>query len=370
MRFILSVLAAVAGLVMLVVGGLQFSEASKVTSITAAGVSQSGAPLIVVDGDELAVHAGTQHIVVGGEGRAVLAVGRADDVAAWIGDTRHERVVIDTAQQQDGGEPVTFVPVGSAVGAPDPAESDLWMEVHTGDVPIALDTVIAPGYALLIASDGTAPAPAELTVTWPIGGYAPWSGPLLVGGGLLLLAGLLLGLWAFLRRRRKRRDAELLPPEPLPVPVEAVAEPAAEPATWMVVPWHDVDEVPELELTPFEPESADDEPLHTDMITLPSAEERAAATTTGATAVEATAAEASVAEAAGDAAAAGALPEPPADDREPDDREPDKREPGDREPDVREPGDDPARPSAPTKSMPPGRRPRPLSRHRTLLPNL
>ncbi|NLT25894.1 MAG: hypothetical protein GXX90_04490 [Microbacteriaceae bacterium] len=281
MRFILSVLAAVAGLVMLVVGALQFAEASKVTSITASGTTSSGAPLVVVTGETLASHAGTQHIEIGGDGRITVAVGREDDVAAWIGDTRHDRVAVDTAAIDDGREPLAFSPAGAEESAPDPAVSDLWIEVREGEGALSFDTVVAPGYSMLIASDGTEPAPPALSVTWPHGGYAPWSGPLLVAGALaLLIAGGLLA-WALLHRRRVRRDAEFMPVDPEPA-LEPLAEPADdgvdEPETWSAVTWIDVDDTPELDVTtPFEPEHDDDEPLHTDMITLPTAEERRAA---------------------------------------------------------------------------------------------
>ncbi|RRJ86078.1 hypothetical protein EG850_10175 [Gulosibacter macacae] len=296
MRLILSVLAAVAGIVMLVVGGVQFAEASKVTTITASGTTTSGAPLLVASDSVLAAHAGSQRVRIEGDGPIVAVVGRTGDVTAWVGDTKHDVVAVETAERQGGStEPLSFTTAGTEDTAPALESGDLWLEVQRGEGSLEFDAVVAPGYSMLIGSDGTQPAPTSLAITWPHGGYAPWSGPLLVGGGLMLVIAALLMAWSIVHRRRLRRDAELLPPElpkvaePLDADVVAAADAnvaEGETAQWSVVNWtpaeetepaidiealeRELEQANELDVTtPFEPVSDDDEPLHTDTITLP-----------------------------------------------------------------------------------------------------
>lgn len=296
MRLILSVLAAVAGIVMLVVGGVQFTEASKVTTITASGTTTSGAPLLVASDSVLAAHAGSQRVRIEGDGPIVAVVGRTGDVTAWVGDTKHDVVAVETAERQGGStEPLSFTTAGTEDTAPALESGDLWLEVQRGEGSLEFDAVVAPGYSMLIGSDGTQPAPTSLAITWPHGGYAPWSGPLLVGGGLMLVIAALLMAWSIMHRRRLRRDAELLPPELPKVaePLDTDAVPAAdanvaegETAQWSAVNWTASEETePEIDIealereleqaneldvtTPFEPVTDDDEPLHTDTITLP-----------------------------------------------------------------------------------------------------
>ena len=296
MRLILSVLAAVAGIVMLVVGGVQFAEASKVTTITASGTTTSGAPLLVASDSVLAAHAGSQRVRIEGDGPIVAVVGRTGDVTAWVGDTKHDVVAVETAERQGGStEPLSFTTAGTEDTAPALESGDLWLEVQRGEGSLEFDAVVAPGYSMLIGSDGTQPAPTSLAITWPHGGYAPWSGPLLVGGGLMLVIAALLMAWSIMHRRRLRRDAELLPPElpkvaePLDADVVAAADAnvaEGETAQWSAVNWtaseqtepeidiealeRELEQANELDVTtPFEPVTDDDEPLHTDTITLP-----------------------------------------------------------------------------------------------------
>ncbi len=46
--------------------------------------------------------------------------------------------------------------------------------------------------SVIVASDGTAPAPATVTLTWPADTSTPWAGPLFLLGGLFLVAGVVL----------------------------------------------------------------------------------------------------------------------------------------------------------------------------------
>ena len=46
--------------------------------------------------------------------------------------------------------------------------------------------------SVLLATDGTAPAPTDLAIAWPLDNSTPWAGPLLAGGALVFLGGIAL----------------------------------------------------------------------------------------------------------------------------------------------------------------------------------
>ncbi|SJM52141.1 hypothetical protein [Gulosibacter sp. 10] len=207
MRFILAAVAFVAGVVALVIGGVQYTQSSSISEVTATGTSDSAAPLTVIGNETLSSRAGTQSVHLEGEGPIFVAVGRTDDVNAWVGETLHNTVTIDEAVENtsDHEETLAFAESGTEPTAPNPAGNDLWFEEHTAENVLDFEVVVSPGYSLLIASDGTEPAPSSITISWPFGGYAPLVGPLLTGGGILILIAALLLLWAILHRRKVRR---------------------------------------------------------------------------------------------------------------------------------------------------------------------
>ncbi|MFT2675275.1 hypothetical protein, partial [Escherichia coli] len=77
-----------------------------------------------------------------------------------------------------GGDPATVTtalvpastaaPSGDATTARTPVGSDLWLDEYqqTGSVSTTLQ--LPSDMSVLVASDGSAPAPANITVTWPI----------------------------------------------------------------------------------------------------------------------------------------------------------------------------------------------------------
>ncbi len=291
MRFILSALAAVAGAVLLTIGLMQFSEAAAIDSITASGESQSDAPVLVLDEKVLSSHAGAQSIKISGDGKIAVAIGRTSDVRGWVGEAKHD--VISLGPSADGHadqEALEFTSAGSETKVPNPLNSDLWIETIEGDGELTINTVVAPGYSMLIASDGAHPAPSKVAITWPFGGYAPLSGPLIVSGAVLLVVAGLLLWWALAARRRAQRRQVVAPVVPVEkAEVAEQAEAAGEGDEWSAVHWdeqvaaseiaeaetarrdHEIDieleSTPDLDLsTPFQPRDAAEEPLPTSEI--------------------------------------------------------------------------------------------------------
>ncbi|GGA73788.1 hypothetical protein GCM10011490_25860 [Pseudoclavibacter endophyticus] len=201
MRFIFAGIAFLVSLACFGLGAWQIVQAQSSDHVTVAGSSTSGAPLIVVPSETLVDNAGSQAISIQGDGPIVAVVGRQGDIAGWIGDTAHDRAEIDDAS----GTLVFEAAEGAESTAPNPLGNDLWYEEYTGEGALEFETALPPGFALLVASTGDEAAPSQLSVSWPLDGRAPWSGPLLVLGIVFLLIALGLLLWALLSIRRSSR---------------------------------------------------------------------------------------------------------------------------------------------------------------------
>lgn len=154
--------------------------------------SAAEAPLTVIDQELRTLHGGTPTITIEGDGSFVLAAGRPDDVEAWVGKTAHNTV---TGVSEDGKELQVEHADGEAT-APNPAASDLWVatENATGELEYSWTPPADGDWSLLLASDGTKPAPAKVSMTFPNDTSTPWAVPLIVLGGLLILAGIFMAL--------------------------------------------------------------------------------------------------------------------------------------------------------------------------------
>jgi hypothetical protein len=105
---------------------------------------------------------------------------------------------------QAGQEPVPVNPTGS----------DLWLEEFTAEKSLTTTINVPEGISVIVASDGTSPAPKNITLTWPVDNSTPWAGPLIVGGGVVLLIGVGLYLWALLHLRRSHGPRRNVPRGP------------------------------------------------------------------------------------------------------------------------------------------------------------
>jgi hypothetical protein len=163
LRFKTAVALVLLGLLTLLAGVGQKTIWAPAETVTASAPADgAAAPLTVIDQKLRTLHGGTVKINVKGEGSFMLAAGRPDDVDAWVGKTAHNTV--------------------SGVSGDNKA---LEMN-YTWNAP-------ADGeWSLLLASDGTKPAPSSISMTFPNDTSTPWAVPLMVLGGLLILGGLAL----------------------------------------------------------------------------------------------------------------------------------------------------------------------------------
>lgn len=212
MRFVAAIVSFVVAFCLIGLGIAQrtvFAEPDRVTSEVA---MDSDAPITIIDGKALNARDGRQRIVIDARPgtEAFAAYGRTSDLVAWAGDTSYNRVSFDVETQ----ELVSELKRGSSSEAPSPVGSDLWISEYANDRAQEFTVNVPANVSLIILADGATPAPPTVSVTWPVDNRAPWSGPLIVGGALVLMLGLGLYLWALLHLRRMRGPRRKPPTQP------------------------------------------------------------------------------------------------------------------------------------------------------------
>ena len=213
MRFVFAIIATVIAAALIALGIGQRTVWAPPESLTAQTELDSAAPYAVIDGSTLGANPGRQTITVAGEGDLVMVYAPTSDVMGWVGGSDYDR--IDYASSENGTDSLraeeetgTALTLASDVAEADaavvdPRGSDLWLEQFegSGSITVALD--LPEDVSLLVATDGTAPAASDIRVSWPVDTATPWAGPLLLGGAVFLLIGLILYIWAFLHLRRQ-----------------------------------------------------------------------------------------------------------------------------------------------------------------------
>lgn len=168
------------------------------------------APLtIVTEGIDIDPDEAIQY-TVRGDGDFTLMYGQLRDIEAWVGDAAHNVIDgVDTDVERGEDPTMTITYVDGEVEVPNPVNSDLWLATQdvTDEVTQRWARADAGEWALLIAVDGTTPAPTDFSVSWVnIEPDSGWIMPLLVGGIALIILGVGLLIWRFMefRRRAKR----------------------------------------------------------------------------------------------------------------------------------------------------------------------
>ena len=243
-RFALAIVAFVAAAVMIGFGIAQRTVYLEPDRVSLYAEIDGQTAYTVIDPDALRAFPGKQTLNVSGSNAVFVSYGRSSDVAAWLGDAAYVAVAYDEEARELTskvvvGEPAaddaptdsaneavpptaTEVPPtateGDATAAADPTASpvgsDLWLDEFTGERSVTTTVDVPEGISVLLASDGTAPAPTNLQISWPLDNSTPWAGPLLVGGALVFLAGFALLFSGFMHHRRSRGPRRNLPKGP------------------------------------------------------------------------------------------------------------------------------------------------------------
>jgi hypothetical protein len=201
LRRILSIALVAVGLVVIALAIASATVWRESETVTAALPADPGQPLLVTAPGVLELLDDQVTVTASAPDGApvVLAVGRESDVTAWVGDAAHLSVTgLSSWTELETSE------VEGAAEVPSPAGSDLWVAEATGEGEASLAWGPQDGrYALLAATDGTAPAP-RVELTWNRDVSTPFLVPGLVIGALLLIAGAVL---AYLTSRSRPTPA-------------------------------------------------------------------------------------------------------------------------------------------------------------------
>lgn len=226
MRFVLAIVAFVLAAVMIVLGIAQRTVFLEPASTSLSTTVADDVRFAVIEPSALTAFPGSQTLTITGSDTVFAAYGRSGDVKAWLADEPYEdiRQVRNTARLSSklteapaaAGEPSTDAPAGAPEARPstDPVGSDLWLQEFSGKGSLTTTINVPDGISVIVASDGTKPAPTKITLTWPTDNSTPMAGPLIAGGGVFAIIGLILYLWALIHLRRSHGPRRNLPRGP------------------------------------------------------------------------------------------------------------------------------------------------------------
>ncbi|MBG6223574.1 hypothetical protein IWX63_000122 [Arthrobacter sp. CAN_A2] len=179
----------VAGLLLMLLGIGQrtvWAPAETVTAVVAQDATAG--PVTVIEPGARGDADGPVEVTVEADGPFTLAVGRASDVDAWVGDAAHLSVTGPGEETLESG----FSEGEDSV--PDPSGSDLWIAEESGDGSLTYrwSEPTEGDWSILLAADGEAPAPTRVSVTTPNDQSTPFALPLIIGGALVVVLGIAL----------------------------------------------------------------------------------------------------------------------------------------------------------------------------------
>ena len=210
MRFVLAIVSFLLAAVLIGAGIAQKTIFAPPERVTESISVDSTAPVTIIDGATLNAFPRSQTVMIDGSDTVFAAYGRTTDVMAWIGDANYNVIGYDTAKQALTSETVTQV----SDTVPDPSGSDLWYQEYTAPLSLGFTVKVPKDISLIIVADGETAAPANVTLSWPLDSTTPWSAPLIVAGGVMLLLGLVFLVWAITHLRNARGPRRKQPKMP------------------------------------------------------------------------------------------------------------------------------------------------------------
>lgn len=239
MRFVWAVVAFVLAAVLIGTGIAQRTVLQGPRSETMQIAVDDAAPYTLVDGSVMGILPGSQTLRAQGDGTIFAAYGRTTDMRAWLSDATYNFVTLDDDGQLDvvlmQPEPASptdgttdadeaSAPADETAPGRSPAGSDLWLDEFVQEDVLITPLQLPESMSLLIASDGTAPAPSRVSLSWPIVHVTPWAGPLMVLGGIFMAIGVVLYVLALRNVKRsrgpRRKGLPVSATEPIDLAVE------------------------------------------------------------------------------------------------------------------------------------------------------
>ena len=222
MRFLFAIVAFVLAGAMIVLGIAQRTVFLEPATSSLSATVSAASPYAVIDSSALLEHSGAQTVTLSGSDTVFAAYGRTADVKAWLAGNAYSRIHsagtsapgLSTDMVAADADVPAGTPPAEASTVHNPAGSDLWLEEFTGTKSLTATVNLPEGISMIVASDGTKPAPSTVGITWPVDNSTPWAGPLILGGAILALIGLILYLWALIHLHRSRGPRRNLPKGP------------------------------------------------------------------------------------------------------------------------------------------------------------
>lgn len=210
MRFIAAIISFVVAFGLIAYGIAQRTVFAGADSVTASETFTTKAPVTIVNSSTLQSLPGRQEIRISGSKKIFAAYGRTEDVLAWVGDASYNRV----GYNRDTSSLTSKLVAGRMSTVPNPKGSDLWLDEYSATNSLDFTVNVPDDISVVIISDGASAAPSNLALRWPLDNRTPWSGPLIIGGIVLLILGLVLYLWGIAHLRRSRGPRRKTPKMP------------------------------------------------------------------------------------------------------------------------------------------------------------
>ena len=206
-------IAAAVFVVSITLAGLGFAQRTiwaPPKSVSMATEFDHISPFTVIPNSTLVLHPGKPTIKVAGSTAGVfISSGREADILAFVG--KSSKTELNLSKDSTKIEPKQELGVSAGFS---PVGSDLWRDSEVGKDEAKLTVSTADQAAILIASNGLKVAPDKVQIVWPIYFDLTFSNTLLIVGAVLFLAGVVLIIWHFNERRRKRGPRRRLPKAP------------------------------------------------------------------------------------------------------------------------------------------------------------
>lgn len=241
-RFVWAVVAFVVAALMIGAGIAQRTIFEAPVAESVAVETDSDARYTLIDGEVLTMVPGAQTLSVAGDGPVFAAYGRTADVTAWLADAEYNHVTLaeDGTVRTEVAEPEAAPASTGDPGTEDaaaeadpaagettdrsPVGSDLWLDEYQQDDRLSTPLQLPETMSVIVAADGTGPAPSSVTLTWPVDSSTPWAGPLIIGGGVVLLVGVFLYILGIRHVRRSRGPRRRGLPLPATEPIDLAVE--------------------------------------------------------------------------------------------------------------------------------------------------
>ncbi len=166
----------------------------------------------ILDNATLSAYPGNPTVTVFSDTKTFVASGREADLRAWIDKSAFTSIqLVEDKKSKLSLEPLSNFGIDQRLA---PRGSDLWRSEANGKQQASLVIENSQDVAVLVATDGFAPAPGRVSISWPIAYDLTPSNINLILSGVFLAVALVINLFSVSEERRRRRPQRRLPKPP------------------------------------------------------------------------------------------------------------------------------------------------------------